>query len=94
MDDEGGRGREGGEGEKKLRSVREREDNLIFSLLRRTLVGLEKLIHAPSPPLVTLREKETASRAGGREGGGKGGLSAESGHRVFSPRKLAWLQCQ
>ena len=53
---------------------------MIFSLLHRTLVGLEKLIHAPSPSLVTARKKEMVRRIESAD------LSAESGQ--FSLRKL------
>jgi len=70
--DEGGR-------EKNYALVKEREYNLIFSLLHRTLVGSEKLIHARSPSLVT------------RERNGESSLRARTCPRnqaSVSPRKL------
>jgi len=59
--------------------VKEREYNLIFSLLHRTLVSSEKLIHARSPSLVT------------RERNGESSLRARTCPRnqaSVSPRKL------
>jgi len=49
-------------GGKNYALVKEKEFNLIFSLLRRTPVSSEKLIHAPSPPLVMFAKRKKISR--------------------------------
>lgn len=87
---DGGEGEEEGE-KKNYAFAREREYNLIFSLLRRTLVGLEELIHAPSPPLVTLARKKQRRVSGLRE---RADPSAESGQRFPAEKTPRLRECR
>lgn len=78
--------------EKNYALVKEREFNLIFSLSRRTLVGSEKLIHAPSPPLVREKKKKKKKQ---RESSLRARTWANERNQanVF-PEKTRWLECQ